>query len=355
MAAEIRDTIDTVAKPLVDEPAGDDERAEGPPQRGVYGRLFREGYRFNFYQAVRLLEKYFADAPAPGETSEVRRERIFFRPDVALTFPASDVRRVEALDEADRARVTVTFMGLYGIASPLPVYFYDELATEEPDTFPLRDFLDIFDHRLYSYFYRAWKKYRPEINTEQPDRDVHAKRFLGLAGLGTAHALDRSPVANRMRLAAFAGRLSPRVRNAEGLRAVLAGLLKGIEVRIEENVARWVPIPSRPTMSGGGMQLGVTTTIGEKVFDRAGKFRVVLGPITFAQYRELLPGGDLARRIAYLVRLYAPDYLDYDVEIHLNTDDIPRVRLGEKAVSVGQTTWLGSPADEVTVQHLDYE
>ncbi len=339
-----------------------DALAEAPDRlalQGVYRRLFSQGYDFDFYQAVRLLEKLYPDAPRPGMGSDVRQTRIFFRPHTALVFPGTDVKRAEWLDDEDReagTRLTVTFMGLYGMGSPLPVYFYDVLATEEAETFPLRDFLDIFNHRLYAYFYRAWKRYRPEVHTGAPDEGAHAKRFMALAGLGTDGALDHTPMTAPMRLASFAGRLAPRVRNAQGLRALLAAFLDGITVRIVENVPRWVPIPERPSMGSGGLglALGATATIGKSVLDVSGKFRVVLGPITFAQYQAYLPGEPGAQLVAYLVRLYVPDYLDYDVELHLDTSDIPSVQLGNKAIQIGLTSWLGKPAEPITKLHVTY-
>ena len=356
-------------------------------RQGVYGRLFRQGYLFDFYQAVRLLEKYFPEAPEPGRTAEIGQEQIVFRPDTALVFPGTDVKGIDLFDEDTPhpcVRLTVTFMGLYGIASPVPVYFYDELASvdkkleakfqadlkaraegrqerelnqEEHNLKGLRDFLDIFNHRIYSYFYRAWKKYRPYVHTGTPDEGDHADRFLALTGLGTPGTLDRTPVTTLMRLATFAGRLAPRVRNADGLRALLAGLLGGVGVRIIQNVPRWVAIPERPRMgaAGGGMKLGITTTIGERVLDVSGKFRVVLGPMSFAVYQTYLPGRPAAHLLNYLVRLYAPDYLDYDVELHLDTSDIPPVRLGDGEVQVGMTAWLGQPTETVIALRMTYD
>ena len=366
MAAEEWDPTGALGDDAATEAPGVEAEAPARPARqGVYRRLFDEGYRFDFYQAVRLMEKLFPEAPQPGTSVEVAEEQVFFRPDTALIFPATDIKRIDLFEEApDRARtlrypharLTVTFMGLYGMGSPLPVYFYDELATEEAETFALRDFLDIFNHRLYGYFYRAWKKYRPEVHTRAEDDQAHYRRFMNVTGLGTDDALAGCPMPAPMRLAAFAGRLAPRLRNAEGLRALLAGLLGDIAVRILENVPRWVPIPERPRMGGDGISLalGATATIGQRVRDVSGKFRVVLGPLSFEQYKAYLPGRPAARVLAYLVRLYAPDYLDYDVELQLDSDGIPPVQLGSGAVHLGLTTWLGKPDADVIALHVTY-
>lgn len=337
--------------------AGDEapEAAASFPEHGVFGRLFREGHRFGFFQAVRLLEQLFEDTPAPGATPDIRAEPIRFRPATALVFPATDVKRITRNEDAS-VDVVATFMGLYGIDSPLPYYFYDELATEHEDTVPHRDFLDIFNHRLYAYFYRAWKKYRPGLHYRTGGGDAQSARLLALAGLGTPHALDEPPVPP-MRLAALAGRLGRQARNAEGLEAMLGVLLDGMPVRVIENVPRWVPIRSRPALGANGQaaHLGQNATIGERVYDRSGKFRIRLGPMGVEDYLALLPGGDRAETMRQLVRMYAPDYLDFDLELHVRSDELPTTQLGDDTAKLGLTTSLGQPRADAIRRVVAYE
>ncbi|MGH7453037.1 MAG: type VI secretion system baseplate subunit TssG [bacterium] len=323
----------------------------------VFDRLFREGYQFDFFKAVQLLEIFFANSPQEGEGGAAVESHIRIRPHSGLAFPATDVRSVELLNEQpsegrpQRARVTATFMGLYGIDSPLPVYFYNEIATETDPTKPLRDFLDMFNHRVYELFYRAWKKYRPALH--YTGDDAHSQRALCLAGLATPKMFHKPP----LRLAAFAGRLSCRVRNAKGLKNLIEDFFPSLRVTIRENEPRWWAIPERPRMGNGDkpMKLGANATIGEKIFDVSGKFRLVLAPLTLVEYMDFLPGGGYASIIQYLVRLYAPDYLDFDVELRLKTAEIPRLRMGMKGNQLGLTTWSGRPSGELTSRVVVYE
>ena len=41
--------------------------------------------------------------------------------------------------------------------------------------------------------------------------------------------------------------------------------------------------------------LGQSAVLGARVWDRQSKFRLVLGPLGFADYERLLPGGDTLR------------------------------------------------------------
>ena len=322
-----------------------------PFERGVYRRLMEEGYRFRFFQAVRFLELLHPEAPTPGETTDVTKERIQLLPSTALVFPATDVKEINRLKN-DRVCVRATFLGLYGIDSPLPYYFYDALATEDSDTFAHRDFLDIFNHRVYSFFYRAWKKYRPALFHRPDGSDAHSKRFLAVAGLGTAHAADDVP-GPPLRLAALAGILGARARHATGLKMVIQAYFEDIEVEIVENVSRWVPIAARNTLGTGGLQLGQDATVGEQVHDRSGKFRICLGPMDLDTYLDLLPGGAASKTLQRLVRLYAPDYLDFDVELRLRTSDLPPTQLGDPSTKLGLTTSLGDPTEPVQTRVID--
>lgn len=323
----------------------------------ILQRLSREGYRFDFFQVVRLLELAFPGAPSPGETPDVGAERIRMRPDAALAFPPADIRRiVPPADPAAPVQLHLTFMGLYGVSSPLPEFFCETAATEQDETRALRAFLDLFNHRLYAFFYRAWKKYRPELFRAAEGLegyvDVHARRFMALSGLGTPRAAEQVPVPRHL-LLTFASRLLPRARNAEGLEALLSGWLE-LPVQVEENVPRWVAIRDRPRMGRSGMQLGRSSTIGRKIYDVMGKFRLHIGPMDRPQYLALLPGGALAGALAWLVRAYLPGYLDFDVELRLRSAALPPTRLGDRDGRLGLTATLGTPRTPLLARIVDY-
>jgi type VI secretion system protein ImpH len=328
-------------------------------ESGIADRLFREGYMFSFFQSVRLLEILLPDGRSPGESSDLKEERIRFRPYHGLTFPSADIWSIERpTGTAGYARITATFMGLYGVDSPLPGWFYEPIAMEREGVAALRDFLDIFNHRLYALFYRTWKKYRLFLSYSRPPaRNDLMARMLSLSGLGTRSVTDGLEL-RAVHLGAFAGILSSQVRNAEGLRNMLAELLREIGVAIVQNVPRWVNIPERSRLgpkATGPYVLSVSSALGERVYDISGKFRVVLGPLTLAQYVALLPGGDLTRVVRTIVRLYVRDTLEYDVQLILRTAEIPLMRLGDQALKVGLTTWLGRPRSETTSRLVEYD
>jgi type VI secretion system protein ImpH len=301
--------------------------------------LEAEAHRYDFFQLVRLIEA--------GRADDVEVEIL---PTPILVFPPGDVRAL-SLGEDGRVGMTVTFMGLYGVDSPLPLCFSTPLSTDTDEHTALQDFLDFFNRRLYRYFFRSWVKYRPAIQYERAREHVSAVVFSSLAGLDAVEAAGHDLTA---RLLPFAGVLGTSVRNREGLFALLSTFLPAVSVEIRENVPRWVPVAERPRLGAGGGRLGESMIAGARLFDRSGKFRVVLGPLSLRQYRDLLPGGPLADIVERLIALYAPDGLEYDVELKLDTREVPPLKLGERSLKMGTNTWLGRPAGDAVSEVVAY-
>ena len=113
------------------------------------------------------------------------------------------------------------FMGLTGPLGVLPLA-YTELVMERlraRDT-TLRDFYDVFNHRMISLFYQAWEKYRFQIPYERGERDRFSHHVLALLGLGTPGLEDRQDVPDDS-LLFYSGLLASHARSATGLRQLL--------------------------------------------------------------------------------------------------------------------------------------
>ncbi|MEM8560035.1 MAG: type VI secretion system baseplate subunit TssG [Bacteroidota bacterium] len=327
-------------------------------------RVAREAYHYHFVQVIRLLQALVPRSAEIGRGFSYADERIRVTPHEAMVFPASDVHHVTLTAPpagseapAEAAQVAVTFGGLYGVDSPLPYYFYDHLEkSDQPE--PLRGLFDLFSHRLYSLFYQACVKYRPAFQSVRRGRDRdavhdrHTNRFIAFSGLGTPRALADAPI-DPLLLTTFAGRLGSWSRNAEGLEALIEAAFAE-PVRVVENVPRRVPISERIAL--GEAKLGETAALGSSVYDESGKFRVELGPLSLTAYESFLPSGTNSTALADLVRLYAPDYLDFEVRLTLAPDAMPTMRLGDPASStLGSTATLGRQRPEAMTRTFTAE
>jgi len=102
-----------------------------------------------------------------------------------------------------------------------------------------------------------------------------------------------------------------------------------------------MPSPVQPT--GRNNRLGVNLVIGERVWDVQSKFRVRIGPLTWRQFRSLMPNGPALRPLFQMTRLYAGPTLDFDVQPILRPEEVPVCRLtGEldEGPYLGWNTWM---------------
>jgi type VI secretion system protein ImpH len=320
------------------------------PVTTTLGALLADAAGFDFFQAVRLVEQHWPGALQRTSTEAGTGARATIRPHDGLSFPAADLHALEAAGDGRDLQLVVTFLGLYGVDSPLPSYFGAAAGDEESRA--LRAFLDIFGHRLYVLLYESWKKYRLALG-EEDGRGAHYQRLLCLAGLGAPGSAGA--MAPR-RLLPLAAALRGEVRNAEGLRRLIEALFPELPVAITQNVPRWVAVADRPRVGRRRERaiLGDTAFLGERLLDESGRFRIVLGPLTWAQFKALHPDEDDARTLADLVALYVRDTLDYDVELRLSTTELPVTRLGCPSNRLGLTTWAGRPARTIVSELVEY-
>lgn len=326
---------------------GDHRQAEPDLTRRIVG----EGHLFDFFQLVHLLETWQAARAAVGRGGPFPREVLRFKPDASLTFSPADVRRVEEAggDERQRGetwkyRIVVNFMGLYGVASPTPVYLSELVGFTDVDAEPLTDFLDLFNHRILSFFYRAWVKYRYPYRYEPGGKDEFSGYALSFAGLGEPE-VRRLANLPAHRLIKYLGLLSQRTRPPVCLALLIGDYFGGVPVDVAEWAFRWVPIPpeGRNRVGVANSRLGVDLSVGERVPDRAGKFRVAIGPLGFDDYLRYLPDQRRYTELCGLVRLWSFKRFDYDVAFTIKGGEIPQARLGTTTPArLGWTSWITS-------------
>lgn len=87
-------------------------------------------HAFNFYRFCQLLEKQLSDNKPLGSTFSPKNDAVRFRPHPGMGFPVSELKAVDTSAERPDAppSARTTFMGLYGVDSPLPTGYIDDIA-----------------------------------------------------------------------------------------------------------------------------------------------------------------------------------------------------------------------------------
>jgi len=308
-------------------------------------QLEAQAARMDFFQVLRLLENARPDLPRIGTSLRPRDDAVRFGQDPALVFHPAALARFTRADGDAKARLAVNFFGLLGANGPLPLhiteYVRDRLRHGGDGT--MLAFLDVFHHRMLALFYRARASAEPVISLDRRDGDRFSDFVGSLFGIGAPALRERDAIGDFAKLH-FAGLLANKTRPAAGLVTVLRAYFK-LPFEVEQFVGHWMRIPaevqSRIGAAEDGNRLGSSLMLGRSVWDVQNKFRIVIGPLDYADYLRFTPGGDSLARLLAWVRLYAGLALDWDVRLVLKKDQRPPMRLGG-ATRIGWSTWLAS-------------
>ncbi len=300
--------------------------------------LFQEGHRFDFYQAVRILEMMSPQGDGVGSLDDPDREIVRFSSRVRMDYPATDIDSLEApRRHGDAVRMKVNFLCLAGALGPLPNRITETLMERLSQKDPaLRDFLDIFHHRLISLMFQARKKMRVSLQERPPDSSQVARTLFSLMGLGLPALRGRMRAKDRSLLPA-AGLLAREVRPMVGLERLVTGHFQ-VPASVEPFEGRWFPLePSSQTelgRRGRNRRLGEGAVLGGRVWIQDAAYRLHLGPLTLAQYLDFLPVGGAFAKLCELARFYDRDELGFSVELTLKAAEVPQLRLGRAGDSL---------------------
>lgn len=338
----------------------------------VIERLLAEPNEYSFFQTVRLLERALLVNHSPRElqtriqtiggfappTSEILQ----FRTKPSLSFPESDVVSIDGnlTDPSVRfCKVQTNFLSIAGSSGVLP-YHYTEFILQrlKLKDAALAQFLDLFNHRLISLFYQANTKYNLALEPERKQLKNQRSTLtttpnqviLGMIGMGTAGLAKRLKFKDET-LLFYSGLLTHKVRSAQGLKQMLADYFQ-LPVKIEQFIGQWqdllpdfcTRIASKAMPLGQNARLAQSAMLGSRGWIAQGKIRIVLGPLTKAQFYQFAPGTKALAAMNDMVRFYLGLEHDYDFVIEVNRTDLPnKIQLSNAASPIlGWNTWLSS-------------
>lgn len=332
--------------------------------------LLEEPGRYDFYQALRLLEGG-AVAGISGQPIGFDHEPQFevarLRVSPSLGFAANAIegvtrRRSPVAGAAKAVDMTVTFMGGLGANGILPwhytEYVFERLSQRDK---ALRDFVDTLEHRSITFHYRAWQKYRLPFAHEAAHRrsstDDITATVRAVVGLGTQHLRERV-VEGADRWLYFAGLFARRQRTADGLEVMLREVC-GHPVRVQEFCGRWQKlVPEERSRLGGRdddelrNQLGSSLILGDRVWDVLSGVRICIGPVASQFLRDLMPGARVRPMIGELVRSYLGPDVDFEIVCSVAKTSIQPLQLGapdaslggdaDRGARLGASTWIAA-------------
>ena len=324
--------------------------------------LHKTPQEFQFFQAVRLLERLYPNRAPVGRFVSPSKEVVRFSAHASFPFPASQIQNIDWADAGSAPCILINFMGLTGPSGVLPLY-YTELIVErlrQKDR-GLLSFFDIFNHRMVSLFYQAWEKYRFAIAYERGERDRFSHHLMDLIGIGTKRLENRLAVRDDA-LLFYSGLLSMHTRSAAALERILADYFE-IPVEVEQFVGAWQGLRESDLCRfdrglGVSEQLGGGAIVGDEIWNQQAGVRVKLGPLGLTQYLDFLPSGTAYDSVRSLAKFVSRGEIDFEIQLILKKEEVPACELGLEdsfAPRLGWTSWaktkpLGQDANDTILR-----
>lgn len=302
-----------------------------------------EPFSFEFFQAVRVLEKLYPERRAVGRDALPDEEVVRFRSRVTLDFPSSEIHAISERKDSGEAppviEMIVNFMGLVGPSGALPTH-YSELVL---DRIRYRDtamwaFLDIFTHRSVSMFYRAWAKYRFPVNYERGEDELTSFLF-DIAGLGTRGLRGKMALDDES-LLPYTALIAQKPHSVNAIENIIGDYF-GIEAKVEQFFGQWLSLSSTDLtrLGSANNSLGRNVIAGTRIWDQQSKIRLRLGPLTLQKFQGFLPNGSAYKTLKSIIDLMVGTEFDYDMQLCLAEQQIPKTVLTTRALRKPMLGW----------------
>lgn len=290
---------------------------------------------YNFYRFCQTLERLSGTTLGTGPLPDA--DPVRFRPDPHMGFPAGELRRTETDPDnpASPPTVRTTFLGLYGVDSPLPTDIVDAINQGRDGAEAMAAFLDIFNHRIMTQFYRIWRKYSYPATFETGGTDSTSRSLMALTGITQAAEQPAS------RLLGLLQPLLLPTHTADGVAAIIRSRAPQTQVSVVPHLPVNQPVEQRARLSvSRPLALEKGVVMGSHISDANACLRVELKTDDPDEATGWLPGGQLREDVFVLLKTCLGQ--DYDVRFWLTLPVrlLPRPQLGNRRLLNGYNILL---------------
>lgn len=305
--------------------------------------LIQFPHDYDFYQAVYALQNQAKRAgfenSAVGHDNFPSLEAVRFSVAQQVGYAGAPIHQVSEVADSHQLELAVTFLGLTGMNGVLPFHYTEAILQRmRHKDHALRDFFDMFNHRIIALYYRSWEKYRFSIGYEQNACNPTDPISVALSNLTGAED-DLSLY--------FASYFKHAIRNEANLRNMLQEIVAG-DVVIKTLQGEWINMaddevtrlcsPQQP--EGAFACLGVNSMVGGKMWDLSSKIDIVLKPHDASDFDQLKPNSVKRKIITNLVAKYLGPAVKSSLKVEADYDAIIKPRLGSAEMQLGSGAML---------------
>ncbi len=293
----------------------------------------------DFFYLMRLIECLHPENPPLGKGGGPEDESVRLGQLPSLKFAESSIASItESCRHGEELTVLVYFFGLLGCNGPLPLEMTSligQRAQHLYDNSPRR-FLDIINHRLITLFYRAFSKNELPVNFDRDDSQM-LRLFSALTGTGIRRTEKKLLALSVIRF------LSNCNRSCDSLeRALRSYFCTNLSVDDFMETNRTIPYKFRMSLGDRKTSLlGVNSQIGTHFYSRTSSFCITIGPLSFDESLNFMPGKKCYEDLCEIVRIYLKTPMSFSIVLQTQSSSIRSVVLGG-GYALGQSSYLKS-------------
>ena len=287
--------------------------------------------RFDFYQAVRLIEGLYMQYAQEHTGLQPGKFPIRFKGNTNLSFYANHIHEIRQNKfDSEKIDILVNFFGLTGIDAPMPDNYAELINKQDRNRASesaMRDFFDLINHRLIKLRYDLRKRVRTGFQPCTNRNDSLHTIIYNLLGLNVG-PLRNSLSFQEHALLPFTGLLHGDRRSLHGLELMLNNILT-TPVQCRPLTGGWQPIQGEDQnklgTAGQNQQLGESLTLGKRVWDPQSQFSLRIQPESWEVFESFLPlkSAKHYKQLTGLVEFYTRNQFDYDCIVRINRNLIP--------------------------------
>jgi type VI secretion system ImpH/TssG family protein len=294
----------------------------------IINEIEKKPWDFAFFQMLFIQEVLNKDKFNFGHGSSRKSEAALLDAYCNFSGPSSDFIAYYR----NNSRLVINQPSLISMSSPLPQAYIERVlqqARENNDS--MSDFLNIFNHRYFSFLYQAEKRHSIALNLEKSN---HITRIVdAVAGMFDADLQWRDTFSS------FARLLWQKDKTANGLISILSSVFPYI-FKINEFERKKVRVAKGNVAKLDKSPL-VNKIAGSFAFSIMNRIRIVIFIKNLHDYEQMFFGMKNIDFIKKIVKYYISVGIDVIYEVHLDAKQKDQKRMGNNCF-LNRNAWLGS-------------
>lgn len=294
----------------------------------------------------RLLDHLYTQdqgkSPLLGDGLNPKYDLVHVQSHITFGHKASGVQNVEQTADGTY-NVLLNNLSLAGMYGALPDTYGEEIADRRNQD--MRDFLDIFHHRLMGLLYRFYRKNRIFLGSTNVRNNIVGKILHNLTGLSLFQKQFQFQETGVFPLFNLFWRNNASIN---GVQELVRGYFH-VKTKVIPFLGGWI-YPDKPVLSylnKSYQALGKSLFIGRKTWDDTYGFTICIGPMDFKQYVTFIPPVQQNfPTLRQLLFYYIDNSYHIRLALHLKSDAVPALCLGKRSY-LNFTTWMSPTSTHI--------